>query len=251
MTVVQTDYSNRYYEVDAAFKTTGTDTPDAVGDDEEITESVRNHPMHTALPGLPPGIECPLGGTPSLGASVLALTGELADEMRRMATEQRMMESRAIVSEMKSQANEMREQARTAFWTNLAGAALSFAAAGISIYGSVRAGKLGSQVAEGISDATAKAQRQASEIQQTLQLYQGISQVGQTAGSTTQSLGQSVSTWYEAAIKEMDATIEGMRASVSQLESLDEALKEVIRKATESQQAIQESMNQTRTRILS
>ena len=103
MTVVQTDYSNRYYEVGAAFKTTGTDTPDAVGGDEEITESVRNHPMHTALPGLPPGIECPLGGTPSLGASVLALTGELADEMRRMATEQRMMESRAIVSEMKSQ----------------------------------------------------------------------------------------------------------------------------------------------------
>ena len=54
----------------------------------------------------------------------------------------------------------------------------------------------------------------------------------------------------EAAIKEADARIETLRAHRAALESLDESVKEVIKKALEAQQAVAESMNQTRTRIL-
>ena len=64
------------------------------------------------------------------------------------------------------------------------------------------------------------------------------------------SIGQCVATMYDAELKESEAAVERIRAQQQQLESLDESLKALIQKALSSQDAIQQNMNQTRTKIL-
>ncbi|MBR4422762.1 MAG: type III secretion system protein, partial [Mailhella sp.] len=64
------------------------------------------------------------------------------------------------------------------------------------------------------------------------------------------SIGQFVATQYDAKLKEQEGDVERIRATQQMLESLDENLKALIQKALASQDAIQQNMNQTRTRIL-
>ncbi|MBR5734204.1 MAG: type III secretion system protein, partial [Desulfovibrionaceae bacterium] len=64
------------------------------------------------------------------------------------------------------------------------------------------------------------------------------------------SIGQFFATQYDAKLKEQEGNVERIRATQQQIESLDEALKSLIQKAISSQDAIQQNMNQTRTRIL-
>ena len=59
-----------------------------------------------------------------------------------------------------------------------------------------------------------------------------------------------VSASYDASIKETDAEIEMLRAMKAQLDSLNDSFKEVIQKAINTQDQIQQSTNQTRARIL-
>ncbi|MBO4311558.1 MAG: type III secretion system protein, partial [Desulfovibrionaceae bacterium] len=64
------------------------------------------------------------------------------------------------------------------------------------------------------------------------------------------SIGQFIASQYDAKLKEQEGNVERIRATQQQLESLDEALKSLIQKAISSQDAIQQNINQTRTRIL-
>lgn len=64
------------------------------------------------------------------------------------------------------------------------------------------------------------------------------------------SASQSVGTFFDANIKEMEADVERMRAQQDALKSLDESLQAVIQKALSTQDAIQQSMNQARTKIM-
>ena len=55
---------------------------------------------------------------------------------------------------------------------------------------------------------------------------------------------------YAAAMKEMEADQERMRASRDALKSINDSLSELIQKSISTQDAIQQNMNQTRSRIL-
>ena len=70
------------------------------------------------------------------------------------------------------------------------------------------------------------------------------------ANSILGSIGQCVSTMYDAELKESEAEVERIRAQQQNLESLDEALKALIQKSISTQDAIQQNINQTRTKIL-
>ena len=55
----------------------------------------------------------------------------------------------------------------------------------------------------------------------------------------------------DAEMKDREADIELKRSLIAQLDSLNNALKEVIQKAMQTQETIQANTNQTRTKILS
>lgn len=63
---------------------------------------------------------------------------------------------------------------------------------------------------------------------------------------TTQSAGS----FFDAETTKLQAQQEQIKAMNDQLDSLDQALKELVQKALDTQNAIQENMNQTRTKIL-
>ncbi|WP_308775733.1 type III secretion system translocon subunit SctB [uncultured Bilophila sp.] len=79
---------------------------------------------------------------------------------------------------------------------------------------------------------------------------QSMSQLGQGVSGIVGSIGQFVGAQYDAAMKEMEADQERMRASRDALKSINDSLSELIQKSISTQDAIQQNMNQTRSRIL-
>lgn len=78
----------------------------------------------------------------------------------------------------------------------------------------------------------------------------GLGNLGQGASGIVSSVGEFVGAQYDAAMKEMEADQERMRASRDALKSINDSLSEVIQKSISTQDAIQQNMNQTRSRIL-
>lgn len=95
------------------------------------------------------------------------------------------------------------------------------------------------------------AQREASAKSQSYSnLSQSMSQLGQGVSGIINSISGFVGAQYDATIKEMDAAQEQMRANRDALKSITDGLSELIQKAISTQDAIQQNMNQTRSRIL-
>lgn len=79
---------------------------------------------------------------------------------------------------------------------------------------------------------------------------QSLSQLGQGVSGIVGSVGDFIGAQYDAAMKEMEADQERMRASRDALKSINDSLSELIQKSISTQDAIQQNMNQTRSRIL-
>lgn len=95
------------------------------------------------------------------------------------------------------------------------------------------------------------AQRKAANKAQSYGVMgQSMSQLGQGVSGIINSIGGFVGAQYDATIKEMDAAQEQMRANRDALKSITDGLSELIQKAISTQDAIQQNMNQTRSRIL-
>ena len=183
-------------------------------------------------------------GIPSLGASTLALIEQVSDDMRRANAEMRKEATRATVEEIRGQAQKTREQAVLNLALGITSAAIS---AGISLGTSLRSASL-MNAAGGPSANLSAGQAAILQSQNASIEAQGKALHG--AADAVDAVKNFLNASNEAAIKEADARIETLRAHRAALESLDESVKEVIKKALEAQQAVAESMNQTRTRIL-
>ena len=95
------------------------------------------------------------------------------------------------------------------------------------------------------------AERRASGTSQSYGVMgQSMSQLGQGVGGIVGSVGDFIGAQYDAAMKEMEADQERMRASRDALKSINDSLSELIQKSISTQDAIQQNMNQTRSRIL-
>ena len=95
------------------------------------------------------------------------------------------------------------------------------------------------------------AERRASGTSQAYGVMgQSMSQLGQGVSGIVGSVGDFIGAQYDAAMKEMEADQERMRASRDALKSINDSLSELIQKSISTQDAIQQNMNQTRSRIL-
>lgn len=198
------------------------------------------------VPGLPDaaleGLSA--GGVPSLGATTLALIEQVSDDMRRANAEMRKEATLATVEELLGQAEKTRDQAALNLALGLTGAAIS---AGVSLGTSLRSGAL-LKSAGGIGANLSANETALLQTQNAVIEAQGKALHG--AADAVDAVKNFLSASSDAALKESDARIETLRAHREALESLDESVKEVIKKALDAQQAISESMNETRKHIL-
>lgn len=161
---------------------------------------------------------------PSMGASVLSLITEINAEQRQAARQQKALQTEAQVANIMEQADVMREKAITQLCIGVATGLLS--------------------VAQGVYSMGMAAQgADSTQIQAFNSVMGGLV-------NTISSINQTVGGFYDAEVKELEAKQERMKAMQDSLDSLEQSLKETIQKALSTQDAIQENINQTRTKIL-
>ena len=179
---------------------------------------------------------------PSFGANYLAMITDVAAEQRRQNAQVKAMSTEEMIAKINEQAETIREKAIVQLVSGIVTGTVSIvqggAALGMSAVGTAKIAKAGEGPA-----------MQAANMALNNKIASFNSIMG---GSNTilGSIGQFVATQYDAKLKEQEGDVERIRATQQQLDSLDENLKALIQKALASQDAIQQNMNQTRTRIL-
>lgn len=218
-----------------------------------------------------------LGAVPSFGSTYLALITEMSSEERRRNAEMRALQTEEMVDKIQDQADTIRQKAVTQLVTGVVTGALSIAqgaaSVGITVKGMAAneraAGKaftdsidqstgFGTKTITGeaaMNSVLDKANSASTLVRQQADIMlnarvQAFNSVMSGSNSILGSIGQCVSTMYDAALKESEADVERIRAQQQNLESLDESLKALIQKALSSQDTIQQNINQTRTKIL-
>ena len=172
----------------------------------------------------------------SPGAAIMALLTENAADQRQINKELKAAQSESTAQLIESQADDLREKAVIQLALGIVSGAISIAG------GIVTASK--AVIALNSTDTSKNfAMQTNAKLNAESQAYQGGS-----------SLASTVSTFFgtkiDAKIKETDATIERSRSNVESLKDINEALTELIKKALSSAEAIQESANQARSKIL-
>lgn len=192
-------------------------------------------------------------GVPSLGASVLELIGNVSDEQRRANNEQRFQESLKVVNELHDQADTMRSQAAVNLALGLVSAGIQIGASTFQTVQSVRAfSGYNSSMNAANAGAKSEAVNRANNMLQTMNIQiQGVTGIISGSAKIFDSAKEMASTMLDAEMKDREADIELKRSLIAQLDSLNNALKEVIQKAMQTQETIQANTNQTRTKILS
>ncbi|NLY40783.1 MAG: type III secretion system protein [Desulfovibrionales bacterium] len=204
--------------------------------------------VKTSLPTLPPPMgtgtlwENGLPGLPSFSANYLAMIGDVASQQRRQSAEQRALQTEITVNEIKEQAKELRAKAITQLCIGIATGALSIAQGAISF------SMMSSGTAKNAKLTDAGARSHADMLLNTK-----VQSFNSAAGGVTGMMGsinQATGGLFDANIKAGDANIERSRAMSDSLKSLEDALHELIQKMLSTMDAIQQSTNQTRTKIL-
>lgn len=165
-----------------------------------------------------------LGGVSSMWAKALSLITEMSAEQRQATRDQKALQTEMQIDNIMEQADTIRNKA-------IAQLVLGVVTGAVSI--GMGFGGIGLQ-ANG-------------KDQVFMQSYNNISSgfSGALSGA-----GQAAGSFFDANVSELQAKEEQIKAMTDQLESLDQSLKELVQKALSTQNAIQENMNQTRTKIL-
>ena len=208
---------------------------------------------------------------PSFGANYLAMITDIASDQRRQNAQMKALQTEEMVAKINEQADTIRKKALTQLITGVVTGTVSIAQGcavmGMSVKGASQVEQAGADAKTAYLEANPTkpgftAEMQASgannahfQAVQTanMNLNNRISCVNSCmsgSNSILGSIGQFVATQYDAKLKEQEGDVERIRATQQMLESLDENLKALIQKALASQDAIQQNMNQTRTRIL-
>ena len=212
---------------------------------EAPSSGLRNN---TPLPNLPLGtgniftMDIDIPAFPSAEADMLALITEIADEQRRANSEAKMLSSIAISDAMKEQADTIRDKAVTQLVMGLVSSSIQIGASIGSAVGSAKA--LSST--SGISDSGLQAAVLQAKNAQVSAAQSGLGALSNVIDQVSGYLGAS----FDATIKETDAQIEMIRAQKESAEAVLDSMKTVIDKAISTQDMIQQSMNQTRAKIL-
>lgn len=216
------------------------------------------------------------GVLPSFGSNYLALITELASKQRQQNAEMRALQTEEMIDKIQEQAETIKNKAITQLVTGIVSGTLSIAqgiaSTAISAKGISEAGKAADAARTDVIetgtgggtvpvngkaalDLLAKADDAATMTQQQMNMALNnrvtmFNSAMQGGNSILGSIGQYVASTFDVQLKEQEGDVEQIRAMQQRLESLDESLKELIRKSLSSQDAIQQNMNQTRTKIL-
>lgn len=178
----------------------------------------------------------------SLGSALLAKISEISEEQRRANAMVRAEQTVATVNKLHDQAEEIRSQATAAFACSICSSIISIGASVLSIAGTGKAMSENANIndaAERAAMLTAKTQR----IGAVAESIQGTAKMFSAGETLATGIGQAAQTHIQA-------EIEMLRASTEEVNELIDALREVVDKASSAQNAIQQSENQARTRIL-
>lgn len=177
-----------------------------------------------------------------LESGLLAKISEISEEQRRANAMVRAEQTVATVNKLHDQAEEIRSQATAAFACSICSSIISIGASVLSIAGTGKAMSENANIndaAERAAMLTAKTQR----IGAVAESIQGTAKMFSAGETLATGIGQAAQTHIQA-------EIEMLRASTEEVNELIDALREVVDKATSAQNAIQQSENQARTRIL-
>lgn len=170
-------------------------------------------------------------GLPSPGAIYAALIVDNAAEQRRQNRESIVAQGMEIVGRMEDEADKIREGASQRFACAVAAGVVSFVASAVQLGMACNAMK-----SENVDVTLAKGQ--------AVQGMMGAgAQIINAGGEYAQSL-------RSAEAKKLQAEQERIRTMMEQTKQTNEALRDLIAKALDFMNSMQQSMNQTRTRIL-
>lgn len=170
------------------------------------------------------------------------MIGDVAAQQRRQSAEQRALQTELTVTEIKEQAKEMRTKAIHQLCIGIATGLVSIA------QGAMAFSMMKSGTAENAKIADTGARGHADMLLNTK-----VQSFNSAAGGVTGMMGsinQATGGLFDAKIKMHDANIERSRAMSESLKALEDALRELIQKMLSTMDAIQQSTNQTRTKIL-
>lgn len=165
-----------------------------------------------------------LGGASSMWAKALSLITEMSAQQRQATRDQKALQTEMQIDNIMEQAKTIQNKAITQLVLGVATGAMSI---GMGF------GGIGLQ-------AGGKDQVFMTSYNNIASGFSGAMQ------GTTQSAGS----FFDAETTRLHAQEEQINAMNDQLESLNQSLKELLQKALSTQDAIQENMNQTRTKIL-
>lgn len=165
-----------------------------------------------------------LGGASSMWAKALSLITEMSAQQRQATRDQKALQTEMQIDNIMEQAKTIQNKAITQLVLGVATGAVSIGMG----FGGIRL-------------------QAAGKSQQFMTSFNNISSgfSGAMQGAT-----QSSGSFFDANVSELQAKEEKIKAMTDQLESLDQSLKELVQKALSTQNAIQENINQTRTKIL-
>lgn len=165
-----------------------------------------------------------LGGASSMWAKALSLITEMSAQQRQATRDQKALQTEMEIDNIMEQAKNIQNKAITQLVLGVTTGAMSI---GMGF------GGIGLQAG--------------GKDQVFMTCYNNIaSGFSGAMQGTTQSAGS----FFDAETTKLQAQQEQIKAMNDQLDSLDQALKELVQKALDTQNAIQENMNQTRTKIL-
>lgn len=165
-----------------------------------------------------------LGGASSIWAKALSLITAMSAEQRQATRDQKALQTEMQIDNIMEQAKTIQNKAITQLVLGVTTGAVS--------------------IGMGFGGLSLQA---AGKDQQFMTSFNNISS-GFSGAMTGAS--QSAGSFFDAETTKLHAEEERIKAMTDQLESLDQSLKELVQKALSTQNAIQENMNQTRTKIL-
>lgn len=185
-----------------------------------------------AKPGLDYYLDILGEGGLSPGAAIMALITKDAAEQRKANKEMINLQTEEVVANIEEQAKEMRNKAVAQLVMGLVSGSLSIA---------------GGLTSLGVGAAGLKA---GTDITMLGQKMGAVGSIFQGATSLIGAGGQFAGAMYDGAIKELEAKAERLRADRDILKEFNNSWTDLIQKTLSASDAIQQSMNQARAKIL-
>lgn len=187
---------------------------------------------------------------PSFGASLLSLITTMSAEQRQAAREQKIQQTEAQVANIQEQAKEMKNKAITQLCLGVVAGTMSIVQGLVSNAMTIKGVRdIRNTYGVGKTAENTTMTRNNAEMLLNAKVQATSSSIGGVS-SVMNSITQAVGGIFDSEITELQANQERMKAMQESLDALEQSLKETIQKALQTQNAIQENMNQTRTKIL-